>query len=151
MNRGRLCPKGAASKQLVTSPSRQTVIHVDPRFTRTSALAGRHVPIQAGSDIVFLGALVNHVLSGGHYFRDYLVPYANAAALVSEDFGDTEDLGGLFAGWDERSGRYDPASGTRHWSTRVVSSRCSRGTLPGTPRSRRTGVRGAAGGVRRGR
>jgi formate dehydrogenase major subunit len=87
-----------------------TVIHVDPRFTRTSALAHRHVPTRAGTDIVFLGALVNHVLSGGHYFRDYVVPYTNAAALVPEDFLDTEDLGGLFSGWDERSGCYDPAS-----------------------------------------
>ncbi len=87
-----------------------TVIHVDPRFTRTSALARRHVPIRAGSDIVFLGALVNHVLSGEHYFKDYIIPYTNASALVSEDFRDTEDLGGLFSGWDERSGRYDPAS-----------------------------------------
>ncbi len=87
-----------------------TVIHVDPRFTRTSALASRHVPIRAGSDIVFLGALVNHVLSGEHYFKDYIVPYTNAAALVPEDFRDTEELDGLFSGWDEQSGRYDPAS-----------------------------------------
>ncbi len=31
------------------------VIHVDPRFTRTSAMADRHVQIRAGSDIAFLG------------------------------------------------------------------------------------------------
>ena len=45
-----------------------TVIHIDPRFTRTSALADQHVPTRAGGDIVFLGALINHVLSGGHEF-----------------------------------------------------------------------------------
>ena len=45
------------------------VIHVDPRFTRTSALADVHVPIRAGSDIVFLGAIINYVLENEQYFR----------------------------------------------------------------------------------
>ena len=50
-----------------------TVIHVDPRFTRTSALADLHVPIRAGTDIAFLGGLINHVLTNEQYFRDYVV------------------------------------------------------------------------------
>ena len=49
-----------------------TVIHVDPRFTRTSALADLHVPIRAGSDIAFLGGLINYVLSTRLYFREYV-------------------------------------------------------------------------------
>ena len=84
-----------------------TVIHVDPRFTRTSALADRFVAIRAGSDLVFLGALVNHVLSGGLEFREYVAAYTNAAVIVSDDFRDTEDLGGLFSGFDEATGSYD--------------------------------------------
>ncbi|MDT4893563.1 MAG: formate dehydrogenase major subunit [Pseudonocardiales bacterium] len=84
-----------------------TIIHVDPRFTRTSAVADVHVPIRAGSDIAFLGALINHVLSGGHEFREYVVPYTNAAAILREDFQDTEDLDGLFSGFDPETGRYD--------------------------------------------
>ena len=56
-----------------------TVIHVDPRFTRTSAVADLHVPIRAGTDIAFLGALVNHVLSNDLDFREYVVAYTNAA------------------------------------------------------------------------
>ena len=84
-----------------------TVIHVDPRFTRTSALASRFLPIRAGSDLVFLGALVNHVLTEGLDFRDYVVAYTNAPAIVSDDFSDTEDLDGLFSGWDEQAGHYD--------------------------------------------
>jgi formate dehydrogenase major subunit len=84
-----------------------TVIHVDPRFTRTSAVADLHVPIRAGSDIAFLGGLVNYVLSGGHEFRDYIVPYTNAAAILREDFADTEDLDGLFSGFDSDSNHYD--------------------------------------------
>ena len=60
-----------------------TVIHVDPRFTRTSAVADLHVPLRAGSDIVFLGAIINYVLANEKYFRDYVVTYTNAAALVT--------------------------------------------------------------------
>ena len=45
-----------------------TVIHVDPRFTRTSAVSDHHVPLRAGSDIAFLGGLINYVLSNDLYF-----------------------------------------------------------------------------------
>jgi formate dehydrogenase major subunit len=87
-----------------------TIIHVDPRFTRTSAVSDLHVPIRAGTDIAFLGALVNHVLTNELYFRDYVVPYTNAATIVHEDFVDTEDLGGLFSGFDPEKRAYDPSS-----------------------------------------
>lgn len=86
------------------------VIHVDPRFTRTSAVADTHVPIRAGTDVVLLGALINHVLTHDLWFRDYVVAYTNAATLVSEDYVDTEDLDGLFSGYDPSTGTYDTAS-----------------------------------------
>jgi len=85
-----------------------TIIHVDPRFTRTSAVSDLHVPIRAGSDIAFLGALVNHVLSNDLDFREYVVAYTNAANIIDEDFQDTEDLDGLFSGFDPEVGHYDP-------------------------------------------
>ncbi|MCA1222867.1 formate dehydrogenase [Streptomyces sp. 8L] len=86
------------------------IIHVDPRFTRTSALADLHVPIRAGSDIAFLGGIVNHVLSEEKDFREYVLNYTNAATLVGEDFRDTEDLGGVFSGLDSEGHRYEPGS-----------------------------------------
>lgn len=86
------------------------VIHVDPRFTRTSAVADRHVPIRAGSDVVLLGALINHVLSNDLYFRDYVVAFTNAATLVDEDYRGPEDLNGLFSGYNEETGDYDDAT-----------------------------------------
>jgi formate dehydrogenase major subunit len=86
------------------------VIHIDPRFTRTSASADKHIPIRAGSDIVFLGALVNYVLANELYFKEYVVAYTNAATLISKDFRDTEDLDGLFSGYDPDKGAYDLAS-----------------------------------------
>ncbi len=87
-----------------------TIIHVDPRFTRTSAVADIHVPLRAGTDIAFLGALVNYVLSNELDFRDYVVNYTNAAAIVGDDFKDTEELQGLFSGYDEDKHQYDPTS-----------------------------------------
>ncbi len=72
-----------------------TIIHVDPRFTRTSAVSDLHVPIRAASDVAFLGGLINHVLTQGLDFREYVLAYTNAAAIVGEDFRDTEDLDGL--------------------------------------------------------
>src|ERR1700744_900013 len=89
-----------------------TVIHIDPRFTRTSAVAALHVPLRAGSDIVLLGGLINHVLSSGKFFLEYVVNYTNAATIISEDFADTEDLSGLFSGFDPEQRAYDPSSWT---------------------------------------
>src|ERR1044071_4638977 len=83
------------------------IVHIDPRFTRTSALANLYVPIRAGSDIAFLGGIVNYILEHGREFREYGVPYTNAAVIVDEGFRDTEDLDGLFSGWDAEKGSYD--------------------------------------------
>ena len=79
------------------------VIHVDPRYSRTSAMADYWLPLRPGSDIIFLGALINYVLTHEKYFREYVVHYTNASTLLREDFRDTEDLGGVFSGW--RPGR----------------------------------------------
>ena len=76
------------------------VIHVDPRFTRTSAMADLHVPIRAGSDIAFLGGIVNYILENERWFPEYLSAYTNAETIIGEDFRDTEDLGGLFSVFD---------------------------------------------------
>jgi formate dehydrogenase major subunit len=84
-----------------------TVIHVDPRFTRTSAVADIHVPIRAGTDIAFLGGIINHVLTNGLEFREWVLTHTNASTLVTEEFRDTEDLGGVFSGLDEEAGQYD--------------------------------------------
>ena len=86
------------------------VIHVDPRFTRTSAVADLHVPLRAGSDIAFLGGIVNHILTNGREFRDYVVNYTNAPMIIDERFEDTEDLDGLFSGFDPATGSYDNES-----------------------------------------
>jgi formate dehydrogenase major subunit len=87
-----------------------TIIHVDPRYGRTSAVADLHVPIRAGSDITFLGGLIRHVLETESYFKEYVLAYTNAATLVDERFQDAEDGGGYFSGWDPETHTYDPTT-----------------------------------------
>ena len=86
-----------------------TVIHIDPHYSRTSALADMFVPIRAGSDIAFLGGVINHVLSGDHDFREYVLAYTNAPTIIGEEFSDA-DADGLFSGFDPDTGSYDPVS-----------------------------------------
>jgi formate dehydrogenase major subunit len=84
------------------------VIHVDPRYSRTSAMADYWLPLRPGSDIIFLGALIKYVIDHEKYFREYIVHYTNACTLLREDFRDTEDLGGIFSGWNQEEKQYDP-------------------------------------------
>lgn len=84
------------------------IIHVDPRFTRTSAMADLHVPLRPGTDIAFLGGIINYVLSGEHDFREYVVHYTNAATILREDYEDAEDADGIFSGWNPESSKYEP-------------------------------------------
>ena len=89
------------------------IIHVDPRFTRTSAMADVWVPLRAGSDILFLGAMINYVLQNNLYFEEYVKHYTNAATLINENYKDTEDLGGVFSGLqvnENLQNEYDPSS-----------------------------------------
>src|SRR3954452_4396 len=99
-----------------------TLIHVDPRFTRTSALCDHFVSIRAGSDVAFLGGLVNHVLSNDRWFKEYVLHYTNASTIIDEGFRDTEDLAGLFSGYqgDGQNGKYDAREG--HWGYEGSSS-----------------------------
>ena len=82
------------------------VIHIDPHYSRTSALANVYIATRAGTDIVFLGAVIRHLLENNGYFHDYVVHYTNAATLVREDYRDTEALNGLFSGYDAETQTY---------------------------------------------
>ncbi len=83
------------------------IIHVDPRFTRTTANADKHIRIRVGSDIVLLGALINHVITNELYFDEYVRAFTNATSVVSEGYEGPEDLDGLFSGFDPETGSYD--------------------------------------------
>jgi formate dehydrogenase major subunit len=85
-----------------------TIIHVDPRFSRTSALADIWVPIRAGGDIAFLGGLVRHIIENNLFFREYVVHFTNASCILREDFRDAEEgATGVFSGWSGELCGYD--------------------------------------------
>ncbi len=83
-----------------------TIIHVDPRFTRTSALADIYAPIRSGSDIAFLGGIIRYILENNLWFRDFALNYTNLPTIIDEQFKDTEELDGIFSGWSEESHAY---------------------------------------------
>jgi len=88
------------------------IIHVDPRFTRTSAVADIYAPVRAGSDIAFLGGVINYVLNSEQwnqdpFFKTFIVHYTNAATIINEDFKDTEELDGVFSGLLQSTGGVD--------------------------------------------
>jgi formate dehydrogenase major subunit len=92
-----------------------TLIHVDPRFTRTSAMCDIHAPIRAGTDILFLGGIINYVINSDRwntdpFFKEYVVNYTNAATLVSPDYKDAEDNNGTFSGLSSDGKSYNIAS-----------------------------------------
>jgi formate dehydrogenase major subunit len=83
------------------------LIHVDPRFTRTSAMCNIHAPIRAGSDIAFLGGLINYVINSDRwnsdpFFRTWVANYTNAATLINPEFKDVEELAGVFSGLSQQ-------------------------------------------------
>ena len=81
------------------------MIVVDPRFTRTAAIADLFLQIRAGSDIAFLGGLIRYAIENSRIARDYLVHYTNAAFLIQDGFKLPED--GLFSGFDAATAVYD--------------------------------------------
>lgn len=80
------------------------LIHVDPKFSRTSARCDYHVPLRSGTDIAFLGGMVNYILESNSYFHDYVVNYTNASFIVGKGY-DFRD--GLFSGYDAKARKYD--------------------------------------------
>src|SRR5918992_2354716 len=85
------------------------IIHADPRFTRTSAVADMHVRIRTGADVAYFGGLINYVLQNNLYHREYVEFATNAGFVVEEGY---EFKDGMFNGFDEETGNYDPTSWT---------------------------------------
>ena len=82
------------------------LIHVDPHFSRTSAICQQYVRIRTGTDIAFLGGLIRYILANDKWFREYVLAFTNAATIITDEYKDAEDLGGLFTGFDEKTQRY---------------------------------------------
>src|SRR6266404_5142520 len=86
------------------------IISVDPRFTRTSAVADLFCQIRAGSDIAFLGGIIRYAIENKRIAKDYLVNYTNAAFIVKGDIKLPADTDGVFSGFDAKSQSYDKST-----------------------------------------
>jgi formate dehydrogenase major subunit len=83
------------------------LVVVDPRFTQTAAVADLYAPIRSGTDIAFLGGLINYLVSNDLIFREYVVRYTDASYLVNPGFGMPGQLGGVFSGFNPETSKYD--------------------------------------------
>jgi formate dehydrogenase major subunit len=83
-----------------------TLIHVDPRFTRTSALVDLHAPIRSGTDIAFLGGIIHYLLENNLWFRDWAMAYTNLATIIEGGYRDTEENDGVFSGFQTADASY---------------------------------------------
>lgn len=99
-------PVGFRHPMIAKEKNGAKLIHVDPRFTRTSAMADIYAPIRPGTDIAFLGGLIRYVIENERYFDEYVKNYTNAPTLITGDYEDM-DASGIFAGWDSENGKYD--------------------------------------------
>jgi formate dehydrogenase major subunit len=86
------------------------IISVDPRFTRTSAVADLFCQIRAGSDIAFLGGVIRYAIENNRIAKDYLVNYTNAGFIVKGDFKLPADTDGVFSGFDAKTQSYDKST-----------------------------------------
>jgi formate dehydrogenase major subunit len=119
------------------------VIHIDPRFTRTSAMATKFVGIRAGSDIAFLGGIVNYILEHDAWFDEYVRSYTNAPVIIDERYVDAEEADGLFSGWDPEQGKYSNET----WQYQGMEAKGSAGP---PPKGEQAGHGGHGGGLSHG-
>src|SRR5205809_139973 len=85
------------------------IVHADPRYTRTSALADMYLRIRTGTDVAYFGGLINYVLQNKLYHEDYVKNYTNASFIVKQGF-DFKD--GLFSGYNPSTRSYDTSTWT---------------------------------------
>ena len=83
------------------------MVHADPRFTRTSAMADIYARIRTGTDVAYFGGLINYVLQNNLFHDEYVKNYTNASFLIKKEFGFHD---GLFTGYDPQTRKYDTTS-----------------------------------------
>ena len=87
------------------------LIHVDPHFSRTSALCDIHIPIRTGADIAFLGGIINYIIEHDRWFKEYVTRYTNAPVLLNPAYKGPDTCDGLFVGYDPETRLYDRTQG----------------------------------------
>ncbi len=114
------------------------LISVDPRFTRTSAIADIYCKMRSGTDVAFIGGIIKYVLDEMDQYPEkynmvYVTEYTNASFLINPDFEGPADLDGLFSGYDPAKRSYDKSSwqyqspeedGTPKWDKSLKDPNC---------------------------
>ena len=88
------------------------LIVVDPRFTRSAAIADVYAPIRVGTDIAFLGGVINYLLSNNKIHQEYVKAYTNASFLIKDEFAFND---GYFTGYAPISARTTSPAGAIRW------------------------------------
>ncbi len=83
------------------------LVVVDPRFTRSAAVADYYAPIRAGSDIAFLSGVINYLLENDQIQHEYVKAHTNAPFLIDPDFGFKD---GVFTGYNADKRSYNKAT-----------------------------------------
>jgi len=107
------------------------LVVVDPRFTRTAAVADLYSPIRSGTDIAYLLGIIRYALANSRFHVDYVKLHTNASFIIGEKFAFDE---GLFSGFDEGKGNYakeswayeaDPKTGAYGVDPTLQHPRCA--------------------------
>src|SRR5271163_4752186 len=109
------------------------IISVDPRFTRTSAVADQFCQIRAGTDIAFLGGVINYAIQNNRIAKEYLVNFTNAAFVVKKDFQMPGDTDGVFSGFDAGRHSYDRSTWNYSPAAGGAAGALAPGALPPLP------------------
>jgi formate dehydrogenase major subunit len=80
------------------------LVVVDPRFTRTAAVADVYAPLRPGTDIAFLNGIIRHALATGRFHEDYVKLHTSGPYVINEKYSFND---GLFSGFNEEQGQYD--------------------------------------------
>jgi formate dehydrogenase major subunit len=105
------------------------MIHADPRYTRTSALADKYLRIRTGTDVAYFGGLINYILQNNLHHADYVKNYTNASFVVKKEFSFND---GLFSGYNKDTRSYDISSWAYEQTTPPPSAS---GSVEGPPTS----------------
>jgi formate dehydrogenase alpha subunit (EC 1.2.1.2) len=89
------------------------IVHVDPKFSRTSARSDFHVPLRSGTDIAFLGGMIKYIIENNKYFKEYVAEYTNASFIVDKQFAFKD---GLFTGFKSNEKNMISLPGNLSWT-----------------------------------
>ena len=103
------------------------ILHVDPRFNRTSSIADVFAKLRSGTDIAFVGGMINYAIEHNRIQEEYVREYTNASWIVGDDYNFAD---GLFAGYDPKTAATIDRGGRLRWTGRDGRGATLRSNIP---------------------